>query len=399
MDYDLIIAGGGIAGATLGKVIAESGARVLIIERELKFRERIRGELVHPWGVAEASDLGIYELLLSKCAHEIRWLTSYSGTGEIRRRDLVATTPRHTGALGFYHPEMQEVLLEAAANAGAEVQRGASVVDIDRGEPVAAIIEKGGRRQRLSTRLVVGADGRQSRVRKQAGFDLLKDPERLVIAGVLLEGVDVAEDSVHILINSEMGQMPLVVPIGAQRFRSYFAYRKQDVPRRLSGDRQLSNFVAACKGAGMPEAWFKSIRLLGPLASFEAADRWVSHPYAKGVVLIGDAAAASDPSWGCGLSLALRDVRTLRDKLSADDDWDRAADAYADSQDQYYGALHRILGWMTDLFMELGTDAEQRRSQALPRFVDEPDRVPDLIGLGPDAPNDESAKRRFFGEH
>jgi 8-oxo-dGTP pyrophosphatase MutT (NUDIX family) len=32
-----------------------------------------------------------------------------------------------------------------------------------------------------------------------------------------------------------------------------------------------------------------------------------------GVVLVGDASATSDPSWGCGLSLTLRDVRVLRD--------------------------------------------------------------------------------------
>lgn len=45
--------------------------------------------------------------------------------------------------------------------------------------------------------------------------------------------------------------------------------------------------------------------------SFDAADRWVDHPYHAGVVLIGDAAAASDPCFGCGLSLTLRDVRVL----------------------------------------------------------------------------------------
>jgi len=399
VDYDLIIAGGGIAGATLGKVLAEGGARVLIIERESKFRERIRGELLHPWGVVEAQKLGIYDLLRKKCANEIVYWSSYLATGKLmQRRNLVNTTPQHTGALGFYHPTMQEVLLNAAANAGAEVQCGSSIVNVDGSEQTTATIETNGRQETLSARLVVGADGRQSRVRKQAGFNLQHDPDRLVIAGVLLEGVDVPEDSFHTLLNSKMGQMPLIVPIGEQRFRSYFAYRKQEVPRRLSGERQLPDFLAACRGAGMPDSWFKFVKLLGPLASFECADKWVSHPYKNGVVLIGDAAAACDPTWGCGLSLTLRDVRTLRDKLLVDEDWDRAGHAYADSQDQYYSALHRLEGWMTDLFMELGADAELRREEAVPRFGDEPDRIPDLVGLGPDAPSDEMAKRRFFGE-
>jgi menaquinone-9 beta-reductase len=46
--------------------------------------------------------------------------------------------------------------------------------------------------------------------------------------------------------------------------------------------------------------------IAGPLASFEGADVWVDQPYKNGVALIGDAAAANDPCFGCGLSLTLR---------------------------------------------------------------------------------------------
>ncbi len=37
--------------------------------------------------------------------------------------------------------------------------------------------------------------------------------------------------------------------------------------------------------------------------------------------------------WGCRLSLTLRDIRVLRDRLLADTDWDRAAHAYAAEHD------------------------------------------------------------------
>jgi 2-polyprenyl-6-methoxyphenol hydroxylase-like FAD-dependent oxidoreductase len=50
----------------------------------------------------------------------------------------------------------------------------------------------------------------------------------------------------------------------------------------------------------------------GPLATFDATDNWVEHPYANGVAPIGDAASTSDPTWGQGMSLALRDVRRPR---------------------------------------------------------------------------------------
>ena len=57
-DFDLIVIGGGIAGSTLGTLVAGSGARVAVIERETEFRDRNRGEWIAPWGVREARRLG-----------------------------------------------------------------------------------------------------------------------------------------------------------------------------------------------------------------------------------------------------------------------------------------------------------------------------------------------------
>ena len=42
--YDLITVGGGMAASALAKCMAESGAKVLILEQETRFRDRIRGE-------------------------------------------------------------------------------------------------------------------------------------------------------------------------------------------------------------------------------------------------------------------------------------------------------------------------------------------------------------------
>ena len=70
-DYDLITIGGGIAASALAKVMAEAGQRVLIVERETTFRDRVRGEWLAPWGVAETQQLGVYEALKEAGAHEL----------------------------------------------------------------------------------------------------------------------------------------------------------------------------------------------------------------------------------------------------------------------------------------------------------------------------------------
>jgi len=118
-DYDLVVIGGGLGGAAIGKALAEHGARVLILECEKQFHDRIRGEGLTPWGGAEAQRLGIYQMLVDSCAYEKPRMISLG-----LERDLVATTQHKLPLLSFYHPEMQEVLFQAAAKAGAEVRRG-----------------------------------------------------------------------------------------------------------------------------------------------------------------------------------------------------------------------------------------------------------------------------------
>ncbi len=124
--YDIITVGGGLGGAALAKAMAEHGARVLVVERETQFKDRIRGENFAPWGVAETQTLGFYDLLRATCARESARFGVYTDPAFQEPRDLIATTPQRLSLLTFYHLVMQEALLQAAIDAGAEVCRGAS---------------------------------------------------------------------------------------------------------------------------------------------------------------------------------------------------------------------------------------------------------------------------------
>jgi 2-polyprenyl-6-methoxyphenol hydroxylase-like FAD-dependent oxidoreductase len=394
--YDLITVGGGLAGSVLAKTMAEAGARVLVLERETQFKDRVRGEGMMPWGVVEARALGIDAGLRVTGGHDLFTWNVHVGPTPGPSRDLVTTTAAGTPALSFYHPDMQEVLLDAAARAGAEVRRGVTVSGVAPGTPPTVWLDGNGRREEIQARLVIGADGRASRVRSWAGFEVKHDPQRLLIAGVLLDGTAVPDDGVHLI--QGIGELTIPFPLGNGRARVYVAHHNGLDRKRFQGEADLPRFIEESVRIGAPSEWYNGATIAGPLATFDGADTWVPHPYKDGVALVGDAAASTDPSWGQGLSLTLRDVRVLRDQLSATDDWSEAGQAYARAHDQYYGVLHTAEDWFTQLFMEIGPQADARRARALPLIAEDPSRVPDILLDGPGLSVDDDLRSRFFGE-
>ena len=144
ISYDLVIAGGGLAGATLAKNMAEQGAKVLVIEREREFKDRVRGECMFPWGNAEAHSLGIAETLAEAGGYQLDWAEFYVGIDRVDHRSIIPTTPHHLPCLACYHPAMQESLLRAAESAGAKVRRGATVREARTGVSRALVVEERG---------------------------------------------------------------------------------------------------------------------------------------------------------------------------------------------------------------------------------------------------------------
>ena len=394
-EYDIVTVGGGLGGSAVAKVMASSGASVLLVERETQFKDRIRGEALVPWGVDEARRIGVYDALRASCAHDVPKLLNIVGPLKLER-DFTATTPQRLAMVTFYHPGMQEVMISEAQSAGAEVARGGRVRDVQPGERPRVTIERDGRVEECTARLVVCSDGRSSASRAWGGFQVKRDRARMVICGVQLDGIAIPDDTNVFVIGPHVGRFALLLPQGRGRVRAYLCY--QHDAAHLSGESALSCFVEECVTTGAPAGFYAEATLAGPLASFDGADNWVDHPYREGIALIGDAAATSDPTWGQGMSLALRDARVLTDFLQTDDDWGAAAHAYAAEHDRYYGVIHSVEDWLTQVFFERGPHADDIRKRALPKLTMDPSRLPDHIISGPDIEFDASIRVRFFGD-
>jgi len=398
MVYDLIVVGGGIAGASLAQRMAKSGARVVVLEQEAEFRDRIRGECLQPWGVGEARQLGVADALRT-CANEMRWVNFVINGQHAMKRDFVATTPQASGMWAFYHPRAQEALVAAAAAAGAEVRRGATVQYIACGKKPKVKIAQSGGNAEVEARLVAVCAGRNPALRAQVGFQTRRGSIPLFLSGVWVTNLPAEVDpSVAYIANDVVnGTVSALFPQSADHGRAYFGFHPQTCPR-LQGDGDYPRFCQEFNRAAGNAIPLGSAQPAGPLASFECVDVWVDHPYRDGVALVGDAASSNDPSWGQGLALALRDARVLSDEMLADQDWAAAGDRYAARHDRHYETIRTVSGWFYDIFQRLGPEAEARRARALPLIAQDPTRPPDMLFSGPDLPLAPDARARFFGE-
>ena len=395
--YDLVTVGGGVGGAALAKAMAERGHRVLVIERETQFKDRVRGEFVFPWGVAEAKELGVYEALSQAGCHHPRYWTDYAGPDPMPPRDFGEDTPLKLHGLCIYHPRMQDALLLAAQTAGAEVWRGACVRQVEPGREPNVLVDRGTEPAAISARLVVGADGRSSMVRRWGGFESRNDPSGNIFAGVLVENVAASAESSICMLNPFLSRMVLYFPQTQNSGRAYLASRSEGGVR-LRGNGDFELFLRECTGSGLAAGLLDGARQAGPLATFEGGDSWVDHAYKDGIALIGDAAATSDPTWGQGLSLTLRDARVLRDGLLTEHDWDAAGHAYAAAHGRYYNKVRTAVSWFTQVFLQPGPEADALRARVLPQLESDPFFLPDTLIAGPDlAPPTEEHHARIFG--
>ena len=121
MSYDAIVVGGGLAGSALADQLARSGHRVLVLERETKFKDRVRGENMMPWGVSAAKRLGFLDDLVAARGNMAPHWRNYAMGNALPPRDLRSTTPDGQTMLNMFHPDLQETLI--ARNLTATVRR------------------------------------------------------------------------------------------------------------------------------------------------------------------------------------------------------------------------------------------------------------------------------------
>ena len=388
-EPDVVIVGAGIAGGGLATLLARGGMNVLLLERTEQHADRVRGEYMQVWGVEDALASGLYDVLVEGAgANVLRRLLRYSDliTPEQAEQQALGLNvlPGVEGSLGVSHPAACNALDAAALEAGARLLRGVSDVALAPGYPPTVTYVHDGAEHSVQPRLVVGADGRESSVRKQLGFELHATTPWVMGAGLLV--ADAEEWPVEDCVIGTEGEWNfLAFPQGGGLARLYLMY---DIvhKRKLTGPDKTQVFLDAFKLASFPKGEvFARATPAGPCGAFPMNDTWVDEPVAAGVVLVGDAAGWSDPLIGQGLSVAMRDVRLVSEALLHGDDWSPSVFApYVEERIERMRRLRYSAYVVARLACDSAPGALERRRKFEERLNNDPDlfmvRAASLIG-------------------
>jgi 2-polyprenyl-6-methoxyphenol hydroxylase-like FAD-dependent oxidoreductase len=388
---EVAIVGGGVAGSALAISLARAGIAVTILEKSTVHVDRVRGEWLAPWGVAETERLQLYAVLRAAGGHHLQRHIPYSeetpiADAEARAMDFSGLPPPLKSPLCMRHPVMCDTLNREAADDGAILLRGVADIVVRPGERPEVSFHHDGRSHTLKPRIVIAADGRNSVVRGQLGIELHRGTPHHLMAGLLVDGIDGWPAGLE-TIGTESDTHFLVFPQGPSRARLYICYGR-DQKRRFAGDDGAASFLEAFRlkcvsGSEYLARGFPA----GPCNSYANEDAWTDAPYVPGVVLIGDAAGHNDPIIGQGLSIAYRDVRIVRDLMLDDRDWRPELFApYAEERAERMRRLRFTASRYSELFVEFGPEARARRKRVMARMFSDPELA--VIGgvafLGPE---------------
>ena len=385
---DVVVVGGGIAGGALALLLARGGLAVTVLEQSTEFHDRVRGETMPPWGYAELIAAGLVDVMARADAAVATHYVPYGDTlpadiADQAALDASAVLPGVPGSLNLSHPLACQELLAGAEAAGARVVRGVRQVRVTAGPSPAVAYERAGRPESAAARLVVGADGRSSTVRRQIGIELATTGPRTFGAGVLVEGLDGWPTGRNSL--GTYGDVHfLVFPRKDGRVRIYLLFDK-DQPTRFAGEDGGERMLRTMTGlACLPDPGiFATAEPQPGCASYPMSDTWTDTPYVEGVVLVGDAAGYNDPIIGQGLSIAVRDARLVAEALLADQNWSPATFAdYAAERRERMRRLRATAETATRLRCDFTPEGTQRRAAAFGRIAADPAaRLPIAAGL------------------
>ena len=304
------IVGGGPAGIVLGLLLARGGVEVTVLEKHDDFLRDFRGDTVHVSTMELLDELGLWDRFARLPWKPIRQaaITLDAGTAVIA--DLTRLRRPHP----FIAMVPQWHLLDMLAGAAQEeptftLRRHAAVVDVLREDGRVVGVrhtDADGAEHELHADLVVGADGRDSRVRELSGLPLRTWDVPMDVWWFRLPRGDDAHDPAGGLGRATNGRLVIMLDRGDYYQVAYLIPQGMDAryrERPVSGLREDLLTLHPWLGDRVDglTSW-DDVKLLR--VTLERLGRWS----APGLLCLGDAAHTMSPIGGVGINLAVQDA-------------------------------------------------------------------------------------------
>lgn len=338
--YDAIVVGARCAGSPTAMLLARRGYRVLVVDRATFPSDTISTHMVHPLAVAALSRWRVLDRLVATGCPAVQTyvfdfgqfrLSGSPGTAEFP----VAYCPRRT--------VLDKLLVDAAADAGAEIREGFTVEEVVARDGRVVGIKGHGRGASMTehAQVVIGADGRHSIVAEKVRPEQY-DEKPPILAPYYSYWADLPMDGrfeTYVLPHRGFAAAPthdgLTIIVAGWPF-SEFEANKKDVERNYLATIELApEFADRIRAANRVE------RIAGtPVPNF------FRRPYGPGWALVGDAGYNKDPITAQGIMDAFLDaercVRALDESFGGARPFDDAMREYQRERDEHVRSMYEF---------------------------------------------------------
>jgi flavin-dependent dehydrogenase len=307
--YDAVIIGARCAGAATARLLARSGAKVLLVDRQAYGSDTISTHALMRCAVVQLNRWGLIPNVLATGTPAIRSTTFHYGDEAVP----VDIKPEH-GVDCLFAPRrtvLDPLLVDAALEAGAEVRHGVALSELQfapSGRVIGASLrDANGACMRVRSDIVVGADGRQSTVAQLVKAKAYVEGSNA--SGIVFgyyENLNVDDLQWYFVRNAAAGVIP------TNSGHCVFAA----VPAAKFGTTFRGNVIGGflrCLEMNCPALRADVERgvLNGRLRGFGGARGYLRQCQGAGWALVGDAGYFKDPLTAHGITDALRDAELL----------------------------------------------------------------------------------------
>lgn len=346
-ENDVVIVGAGVGGLTLGLLLGERGFRVTILDQRTVSEPLSKPELLQPAGLEVLDALGALERLRARSVVRCEVFDFFSAGGHtLCRVNYRTLAHRFPYTLIAFPHVTQSVLLEKLSEyPTVRVRWGCTMSGLARscGRPSQVTFWENGALKHESAKVVVGSDGKHSRVRVEAGIHATLTHYRDAFVTLVVRRPSSFEDAVryHVGRRRILGMFP----ISPERLCLLFMVPAEGFDAvKARGLSALKAEISAID-EGMADA-LSEVTDWSRVSYMDCQTARVVSWVADGVALLGDAAHACHPHVAQGSTQAMLDAMALWRVLSrCFDTGDFSAErlaAYEDARRPSVDALQRI---------------------------------------------------------